>query len=286
MHPILFKIGPLTIHTYGVLIATAFLLGILYAMHEAKRENLPPARILDLGLIIVVGALLGGKLLLILVNLRYYFRHPGEILKSLRYGGVYYGGLLLATALGIWYIKRASLPVGKTVDVLAPGIALGQFIGRWGCFSAGCCYGKPLTFPLFKVVTNIPSYLSYWYEKPARVPWGLTFTNPYTHRTIGTPLNIPLYPTEILHSLAGLMILLILILMKRRRTFSGELFLLYLIFYSASRFFIEYMRGDPRGALFGGALSTSQFIALIVGPTSLAIFIYKKRAASNAAPNK
>jgi phosphatidylglycerol:prolipoprotein diacylglycerol transferase len=278
MHPILFKLGPVTIHTYGVFIATAFLLGILYAMHEAKRENLPPARILDLGLIIIISALLGGKLLLILINLRYYLRNPADIVWTLRYGGVYYGGLLLATAAGIWYMKRASLPVGKTVDVLAPGIALGQFIGRFGCFFAGCCYGKPLTFPLFKITTNIPSYLSYWYEESAKTFWGITFTNPYTHRTIGTPLNIPLYPTELFHSFAGLMILLILILARKKRSFYGELFLLYLILYSASRFFIEYMRGDPRGAVFGGLFSTSQLIALIVGPICLTIFTYKKRA--------
>ncbi|TKJ32201.1 prolipoprotein diacylglyceryl transferase [bacterium (candidate division B38) B3_B38] len=254
MFPRLFKIGPYTQHTYGVILVAAFIIAILLAMRQAKKEGIPPARILDLGLVIIISALIGAKVLLILVNIDYYLEYPKELLTSLRLGGVFYGGLLTAILVGIWSLKRWGLPVWKVADILAPYIALGQGIGRWACFMTGCCYGKPtISFA------------------------GVVFTDPYAHQRVGVPLNISLHPTQLYHSLAGFALLAVLIILRRKKTFEGELFWSYILLYSITRFVIEFFRGDYRGSLFQGLLSTSQFIALLVIPLSIVMLLYLRR---------
>jgi phosphatidylglycerol:prolipoprotein diacylglycerol transferase len=133
------------------------------------------------------------------------------------------------------------LPVGKTFDVYAPALALGLGIGRLGCFAAGCDYGKPTT-----------SFL------------GVVFTDPFSHEVAGTPLGVPLHPTQLYEALATFLIFGILVLCYRYKRYDGQIFLLYLALYAAARFLIEFLRGDEdRGFLFGHLLSTSQFIALL-----------------------
>ncbi|MFB0519273.1 MAG: prolipoprotein diacylglyceryl transferase [Acidobacteriota bacterium] len=254
MYPRLFKIGPYTQHTYGVILVAAFIIGILLAMRRAKKIGIPPARILDLSLIIVISALVGAKVLLILVNIDYYLEYPRELLISLRLGGVFYGGLLAAVLMGIWSLRRWGLPVWKVSDILAPYIALGQGIGRWACFSTGCCYGEPTT-----------SFV------------GVVFTDPYAHQRVGVPLDISLHPTQLYHSLAGFALFAVLIILRRKKSFEGELFWAYILLYSITRFFIEFFRGDYRGSLFQGLLSTSQFIALLVIPLSIVMLLYLRK---------
>lgn len=254
MYPRLLEIGPFSLHTYGPILVVAFIVGILLAMRQAKKEGLPPARMLDLGLVIIISALIGAKVLLILVNINYYLEYPRELLASLRLGGVFYGGLLAALGAGIWFVRRWGLPVWKVGDILAPSIALGQGIGRWACLSAGCCYGKPTT-----------------------LPWGVVFTDSYAHQRVGTPLNTPLHPTQLYHSLAGFIIFALLILLRRKKRFEGELLWSYILLYSITRFFIEFFRGDYRGSLFQGLLSTSQFVSLLTAPLSIIMLLYLRR---------
>lgn len=256
MYPKLFQLGPLSIHTYGVMLAIGFFVGIMLAMRQAKKEGVSHDKILDLGLIIILSSLIGGKILEIAVNYKYYFDNPKDILSSLRFGGVYYGGLIMAIIVSLWYMKRKKLPVWKVCDIFAPSIALGVAIGRWGCFFAGCCWGKP-----------------------TELPWGVTFTNPYTHQIVGTPLNEVLHPTQIYHSLTNLFIFFVLIAIRKKKSIEGELFWLYILFYSVSRFFLEYLRGDPRGSLFA-ALSTSQFIAILAAALAIFMLIYLRRIAA------
>jgi phosphatidylglycerol:prolipoprotein diacylglycerol transferase len=202
------SIGPFTLHTYGVLLAIAFLAGLFVASRQAKKAGLDSARITDMAVWVLIAGLVGAKLMLVAVDWRYFTSNPGEILMLFKSGGVFYGGLLGGILVAWWYIRRHKLPGWQVADVLAPGVVIGQAIGRLGCFSAGCCWGEP-----------------------TRVPWAVTFTDVYA----------------------------------ARKKFYGQVVLAYVALYSAVRFGLEFLRGDPdRGSWFRGALSTSQLIAIVL----------------------
>jgi phosphatidylglycerol---prolipoprotein diacylglyceryl transferase len=253
VYPELFKVGPFTVYTYGVLLAASYLLGLRLAMWRAKKWGLDPNRVLDLGIYIIIAALVGAKLLLLVVDFD-QFSNPRELLNLARLGGVFYGGLLLAVAVAFWYIHRHRLPFWTTCDVFAPGIALGHVTGRLGCLAAGCCYGKPTD-----------------------LPWAIVFTNPLAAANVGTPLGIPLHPTQIYEAGASLIILAILLATERRgRRFAGRTFWSYMFLYAVSRYIIEIYRGDPRGTVFG-IISTSQFISVVLAPLSLIMLVWLSR---------
>jgi phosphatidylglycerol:prolipoprotein diacylglycerol transferase len=151
------------------------------------------------------------------------------------------------------------MPFWTTCDVFAPGIALGHVTGRLGCLAAGCCYGRP-----------------------SDVAWAITFTNPAAATNVGTPLGVPLHPTQIYESAAEFLILALLIATERKgRLFAGRTFWLYMFLYGVSRFVIEFYRGDPRGSVFG-TLSTSQFISVVLVPLSLAMLAWLPRRPATA----
>jgi phosphatidylglycerol:prolipoprotein diacylglycerol transferase len=253
MYPRLLELGPLTVYTYGVLLAAAYLLGLKLAMVRAKSRNLDQTRILDLGIYIIISALVGAKLLLLITDFRTFTDNPRELLSLARSGGVFYGGLILAVSVALWYIRRIGLPLWTTCDVFAPGIALGHVVGRLGCLFAGCCYGKPTS-----------------------VPWAITFTDPFAATNVGTPLNVPLHPTQLYESGAEALILLLLLGTERRgRPYPGRTFWLYILLYSISRYVIEIYRGDPRGTI--GIFSTSQFISLLLAPLAIGMLFYLGR---------
>src|SRR3954463_7346213 len=193
MYPRLFELGPVTVYTYGVLLAAAYLLGLRLAMVRAKARGLDSNRVLDLGIYIIVSALIGAKLLLLVTDFRTFTSNPRELLSLIRSGGVFYGGLILAVVVALWYIRRIGLPLWTTCDVFAPGIALGHVVGRFGCFFAGCCWGKPTD-----------------------VAWAITFTDPFAAANVGTPLNIPLHPTQLYEAGAEAIILAVLMATERR----------------------------------------------------------------------
>jgi phosphatidylglycerol:prolipoprotein diacylglycerol transferase len=258
VYPKLFELGPFTVYTYGVLLAAAYLLGLKLAMVRAKARGLDANRVLDLGIYIIIAALVGAKALLLIVDFKVYWNSPQEILSLLRSGGVFYGGLITAIAVAFWYIHRHALPFWTTCDAFAPAIALGHVTGRLGCFAAGCCYGKP---------TN--------------VPWAVVFTDPAAAANVGTPLGIPLHPTQLYESSAELLILILLLTTEKRgKRFPGRTFWLYMILYAVSRYIIEFYRGDPRGVVFG--VSTSQFISLLLAPLAIAMLIYLSRTTPQA----
>jgi phosphatidylglycerol:prolipoprotein diacylglycerol transferase len=254
MYPRLLELGPITVYTYGVLLAAAYLLGLKLAMVRAQARNLDHTRVLDLGIYIIISALLGAKLLLLITDWRTFTSSPGELLTLLRSGGVFYGGLIVAVAVSLWYIRRVGLPLWTTCDVFAPGIALGHVIGRVGCLFAGCCYGKPTD-----------------------LPWGITFTDPFAAANVGTPLNRPLHPTQLYEAGAEALILVVLLATESRgRRFAGRTFWLYMLLYAVSRFVVEIFRGDPRGSV--GIFSTSQFISVLLAPLAIAMLVYLSRA--------
>src|SRR6186713_1636690 len=137
MHPILFSIAGWPIYAYGVLLAAAYLAGLQLAVVRARRAGIDPAKIMDLGIYLIIAALVGAKLMLVVVDFKYFTSHPGELFSLVRAGGVFYGGLILSFAVGMWLIGRYRLPVWSTADLYAPGIALGHVVGRLGCLMAG-----------------------------------------------------------------------------------------------------------------------------------------------------
>jgi phosphatidylglycerol:prolipoprotein diacylglycerol transferase len=255
-------IPPFTLHTYGALLAIAFLAGLWIAHREAKRTGMDAARITDMAVYVLIGGLIGARLLLLLVDWRHFISNPREILTLIQSGGVFYGGLLGALPVAWWYVRRHKLDIWRSADVLAPGVVLGQSIGRLGCFSAGCCYGRATD-----------------------VPWAVTFTDPYVQRQVGTPLDLPLHPAQLYESLLCLGIFILVMWIARRKQFHGQVLLAYISLYAAGRFVLEYFRGDAaRGAVFGGALSTSQFIAILMALAAALLYPYLARKQRVAVP--
>jgi phosphatidylglycerol:prolipoprotein diacylglycerol transferase len=251
--------GTLTVYTYGVLLAAAYLLGLQLALTRAKTRGLDPTRVMDLGIYIIISALVGAKLLLLATDFQTFKTNPAELFNLLREGGVFYGGLIVAVTVALWYIRRVGLPLWTTCDVFAPGIALGHVIGRFGCFFAGCCFGKP---------TN--------------VPWAITFKDPFAAANVGTPLNVPLHPTQLYEAAAELVILLFLLTTENTgRKFPGRTFWLYMLLYAISRYIIEFYRGDERGSV--GPFSTSQFISLLLVPLAVIMLLYLGRLSGGPA---
>jgi phosphatidylglycerol---prolipoprotein diacylglyceryl transferase len=255
MFPTIFQIGNFSLHTYGLLIAVGFLLGIGLALREARREGIPQEKVLDLSFYIIFAAILGSRLLFVLINYAYYWEHPWAFFKVWEGGLVFYGGFILAFLTGIFYLKKQALPFWKMGDLLAPSIALGQVFGRLGCFAAGCCFGK---------TTDLP--------------WAVTFRDPQSL----APTGIPLHPTQLYEALTTFLIFLILMALKRRPFFPGFRLLTYLFLYGSVRWFLEFFRGDYRGNLAGGAWSDTQYISLLLVFFSIimALYLRKRKAAT------
>ena len=251
MYPLLLELGPLSIYSYGVLLATAYIVGLRFALYRADKAGLNGQRVLDLGILIIISALIGAKLMLFIVEFDRFTSDAGQLLVLLKSGGVYYGGLLLAVPVAWWYIFNYQLPFWTTCDLFAPGIALGQAVGRMGCLMAGCCYGQATDSP-----------------------WGITFSNTLAAANVGTPLEIPLHPTQVYEAVTMLFILAILVAGERLwRSFPGRTFWTYLFLYGVARFTIEFYRGDPRGLVFE-TIPTSQFVSALIVPTSLAMLVF------------
>lgn len=239
MFPRLITIGDFFLPTYGVLVAAAFLLALWMTARLARRSNLNSDEVVNLGIYSALAGLVGAKLALFLFDLSYYLNNPKEVFSfaTLRAGGVFQGGLVLAVATAIWYMKRHRLPMLPTMDVFAPGIALGHAVGRLGCFTAGCCWGTE-----------------------THVPWAVTFTDPHTYQISGTPLGIPLHPAQLYEAFAEAIIFAVTLWRVRKQHHEGQIIGLYLVLYSIARFIIEFFRYHEQG-LFAG-LSLTQWLAV------------------------
>jgi phosphatidylglycerol:prolipoprotein diacylglycerol transferase len=263
MFPRLLELGPLTVYSYGVLLASAYLLALYFGVRRARRFGLDGNRILDLGIYIIISALVGAKVLLLIVDFDFFRRNPAELWTLARSGGVFYGGLVAAFAVGMWYMRKYKLPVWRTADALAPGIALGHVIGRFGCLLAGCCYGTPTS-----------------------LPWGITFSDAFAAANVGTPLHVALHPTQLYEAGTEFVILMFLLATEKLwRRHAGWTFWAYILLYGISRFVIELFRGDPRGMTMG--FSTSQAISMVLVPLSLVmLFVLSRQAPQNPVDTK
>jgi phosphatidylglycerol:prolipoprotein diacylglycerol transferase len=257
MHPILIDFGFFQLPSYGLLLATAVVVALWTARLRAASSGIDGTRLVDFGLWLVIWALIGAKLLLVLVELPRYLKDPAAILGTIRAGGVFLGGFIAAVVAAVVLLRRYKLPALPTFDVLSPSLALGHAIGRIGCLMAGCCWGAS-----------------------CNLPWAITYTSPVAAENLGTPLHQSLHPFPVYSSIFNFALYGLLAAYYRRRPAAGRVFATYLMFYGAGRFLLEWTRGDAvRGSVFGGALSTSQLIsiALIAIGAGLHLWVTRRR---------
>src|SRR5262245_7492496 len=260
MHPRLLTTPYYTVRTFGVLLAAAYLTAYWWMVREGKRERLNVDALGSLGMWAIVGAILGARVLMIIRSFPTYAANPSELLSPslLVAAGDFYGGFLGALVTSaIFFRRHPELPFWPAADVCAPAIALGQAIGRIGCLMAGGDYGSP---------TN--------------VPWAVTFTDPDAASIGGAPLGVPLHPVQLYESIVCFILFLVLVRLLRRKRFDGQVILAYTFLYAVARFILEFFRGDAdRGFVFGGLLSTSQLIAVILAPIAILLWVRRSRTA-------
>jgi len=239
MHPILFHIGTtIPVYSYGLLIALGAIAGVAYMAVRGKDEmGLSFDQANSLFLFIFIAAFVGGKVFLFFENIRFYSQDPLKLLTGS--GFVFYGSFLFAIPTMLLFFRKHRLPTYAMLDVMAVTTCLVHIFGRMGCFLAGCCYGKP-THSIF----------------------GVRFTNEASQ---ARPLMTPLHPSQLYEAVYIFFVMLILLSLRKRRKFYGQLFLLYMLLYAFGRFFLEYLRGDSaRGFVVDNYISHSQFVAMLI----------------------
>jgi phosphatidylglycerol:prolipoprotein diacylglycerol transferase len=244
MRPILFHVGHMTIYSYGVLVAAGVLLGLFFAERSARPVGIDPDRVWNMGVYMVLAGLAGSKLWLLTLYAGDYWVHPRALLSftTLRSGGVYYGGLGAAVLTGVLYAHFQKLQPALLADVFLTALPLGHAVGRLGCFAAGCCWGKPTS-----------------------LPWGVTFTSPVTAVLVGTPLGVPLHPTQLYEAGLEFLDFIFLVWLLPRRSFPGQAAAAFLVLYGLERGAIEFVRGDPdRSLFFHDNFSLMQVVSLFL----------------------
>lgn len=250
MHPILFTIpnfipllGGLSVHTYGVLVATGFLLAMWWASYDAKTRGVDPNRIMDLAFYIILSGVLGSRLMyLIVTDPGVFVRAPLDVFKLWQGGVAYYGGVIGALLAVIIYTRKYHLSFWTCADIIMPGLAIGHAVGRLGCLMAGCCHGLPTPDP------------AVWYA--------IVFPNdPQSF----APAGVPVYPTQLMEAAGEVCIFLFLVWRRHHQKFTGQIFALYIIVYAIMRGILETFRGDTdRGYILDPWISTSQGIAILM----------------------
>lgn len=258
MHPFLFDFilfgHHFKIPTYGFLLATAFSTGYVLALKRAFKLNISPQHVENFFLIAVLGSIGGARLFHVFFEERdYYLQHPDKILAIWEGGYTFYGAFLTSLLLMWIYTRLKKISFLEMMDICTPGGALGLFIGRMGCFFAGCCWGRP-----------------------SSVPWAVAFNAPETLASSG---NTRVHPTQVYEALIGLFAFFYLNWRFKKRKYVGQIFLEAITLYSLGRFGVELFRGDDyRGYLFGGVISYSQFISLAILPFTLSgMYYFRKR---------
>jgi phosphatidylglycerol:prolipoprotein diacylglycerol transferase len=264
VHPIAIHIGKLTIHWYGVMIALAFLAGLWTATLRARREKISGERIADVTLWLMVGGILGARIVYVTTYWKEEFAgQPLSEIFMIQHGGlVYYGGLIGAITAGAIYIRWKKMPFWKTADVLAPSVALGSFFGRAGCLLNGCCYGRPTSLPWAIQFPNGSYAWSQQFQERTMFQGRLVGAN---------DPSFPVHPTEIYDGLLNLALYIFLAWLFRRKKFDGQIFATYLLCYAVTRSFVEYFRGDYTGLHYHLGLTPAQWIGVPIFVAGLAL---------------
>jgi len=238
--------------------------GFWFLFVQGKKQGLDASKIVDMAFYTIIISLLGAKVVLFLGNLSYYMKYPGELFSLARSGGVFQGGLAAGFLFALWYLHRKKLPIWKSADIIGPALALGHGFGRIGCFTAGCCYGRP-----------------------CYMPWGVTFNNEYASSLTGIPTGVLLHPTQLYESALNFLNFFILFFILKKKKFDGQVFSFYIINYSIIRYFVEFYRGDhPKSAFLMQNyspylnISYSQLFCVVGLICGLILFFIRKKKKS------
>lgn len=239
MYPILCQIGPLTVYAYGVMLAVAALVCAFLLQREFRRNHLPAEVVFDFVFWVVVSGIIGCRVFYILLNLPFFLENPTEIVMIHHGGLAWQGGVVTGIAAASIFLHLRKWPLFKTFDLVVPYLALGQAIGRVGCFLNGCCYGKP-------------------------VSGGIYFPVHQAH----------LHPTQLYEAFGLVVLFFTLKGFSRLKKFDGEIFILYVIFASVLRFIVEFFRADH--TLIWGILSIFQILTLFFMSVAIYAYLYLK----------
>jgi phosphatidylglycerol:prolipoprotein diacylglycerol transferase len=264
MLPELFKLPALgiTVYTYGLMLALGCAGGLYIAVRFAESNGVSREHIYHLAFWVLPVSLFGTKLLAIAQLLQDAFLGKGfpSALEILETPGFYLGGLLAGLVSSTLLIKAWKLSWLKTADAVAPSLAIGNVLGRIGCFAAGCCWGKPTT-----------TWIGVSFDQRA-------------HEISGVPIGLALVPTQLIEAAASLVIFLLLMRRWKRRVFHGQVVLSFMLLYPVERFVVEFWRDDPRGQIMN--LSTSQFLCLHTFAAAAVLYWWLRRRSSERVRRK
>lgn len=238
MHPILLKIGPFTVFSYGVMVAIGFGIVAYLAARRAGAFGMQSDAVLDLVIYLVLGGIIGARLLYVALNAGDFVRHPIDIFRLSQGGLAFHGGLIAGILVTAVYVRAKKLSFWNIADLFAPYLALGQALGRIGCFLNGCCFGT----------------------ETEDLPWKVYFPTSDVGR----------HPTQLYSSLILLILFLALREIQDRRRFRGEAFVAYCALYSFQRFFVEFLRGDNPAVFLG--LNLSQVLSVVMCVLSACLY--------------
>ena len=247
MHPIFLKLGPLTIHTYGLMLALGAALALWLLGRLAKKSGLDQEKVLNLAMWVLISGIAGSRLAFVLLEPRHFLARPWHIFFIWDGGLVFYGGLAGGLLAGVLLIRHGKLALWPVLDCFAPALALGQAFGRLGCFAAGCCYGLPDD------------------------GWcAVVFSDPNTL----APKGVPIYPTQLFHAAELFALTGFLLWLWPRRRFAGQIFCAYGLAHGVARVVIEQFRGDWRGAPVFWGLAPTAVVALLLALLSACGLLY------------
>ncbi len=259
MHPIVFSLDGLRIHSYGLMLGLSFVIAWQLGLRNATREGYPGKVVAAAYLLAIVFALVGARLAHVLANWSDYRLH-GESLVSVRFEGLTAYGGFIGAPLAVWvYLRLKKRDPWSFFDGSTAGLVLGLGLTRIGCFLAGCCHGRPTS-----------------------LPWGVVF--PPGSRAAGTfpgaDGSVPVHPSQLYEALFGFALFPVAIVLYRRRTFTGQAFLVITALYAVGRFLLELVRGDTDRGYVAGPLSTSQCIGLALVPFALTLYLLRRKSGS------
>lgn len=230
MLPTIFKIGPMEIRSYGLMLMLAFVMGIYLLIQEGKREEIEKGKIFDFGFYIITISLIFSRIVFVLLNLSEYLKDPFSILWPIA-GLSFHGGLAGGILVGIYFAKKNKIPFFKLADIASLSLAVGLAIGRLGCFLNGCCAGHS-----------------------SNLPWAVKFKD----------IEYFAHPSQIYDSLLNLFLFIFLLSMKKYKRYDGYIFFLYLLGSAISRFFVEFTRSGASARILFLNLTEGQVFCVVL----------------------
>ena len=273
----LFHFGVISVYSYGMMVVIGLILGITLAYRRAQQFGENPKNILDLSLCLMVSALIGARIVYVLLHWQYFKNHLIHIFLINQGGLVFYGASIAGIITALFFLKIKQLNIGNYFDICAPSVALGQAFGRIGCFLNGCCFGKIISCPQMQWIgVRFPAVIE---KMPSGFPSEIIGSPAYLHHLNKGLIehsalhSLAVYPTQLFSVFFNLFIFFSIVFLLKKRIFHGQIWLFYIFLYGISRFFIEFLRDDtPRYSAI--CFTFSQYISLGFIACAIIIYIY------------